>query len=142
MGSIFLLSSKKRKWDSEIYFIAGFVALGFAGIENYLYLLPTSGGRDSVIQWVGRTFVSANIHLMVNLCFALFLIKSEFQTGSRKWILIAFGLFMAVFQHGLVDFFLIPGSKFGGWLAIWLFVGIWVWVAKDTRRYILSSPPQ
>jgi RsiW-degrading membrane proteinase PrsW (M82 family) len=141
LGAIFLILEKQKNWNHEIFFIAGFVALGFAGVENYLYIYPTKGGNETMFQWIGRTFVSANIHLLVNLCFALFLIKSNrFQTSFR-WVYRGYALILAVLQHGIVDFFLIPGSIFGNWLSIWFFVGIWVWVAKDTSKYILTEPP-
>jgi RsiW-degrading membrane proteinase PrsW (M82 family) len=142
LGAIFLILQKQKKWNHDIYFIAGFVALGFAGVENYLYILPTKDGNDTYFQWIGRTFVSANIHLLVNLCFALFLIKSNQVKLPFRWIYLCYALVLSILQHGIVDFFLIPGSIFGNWLSIWFFVGIWVWVARDTSTYILTAPQQ
>ena len=88
-------------------------------------------------MFLGRTVFSSNIHLLINLCFALFLLKSNQPNRiTEKLVLIFYGYVLAVFQHGVVDFFLLPGSRFGSWLSTAMFVGIWVWVVRDMRKYV------
>ena len=128
-----IYSYYNKIWYPSIFLIAGFVAIGFAMAENAHYF--KNADADILIQMViGRTIHSVNIHLLINLCFALFLIKSNYR--KDKVIYLGFALFLAVAQHGVVDFLLIPGSRIGGWIATALFVGIWVWVVNDFRKYI------
>jgi hypothetical protein len=88
-------------------------------------------------MFLGRTFFSSNIHLLINLCFSIFLLKSN--TTENKLLLIGYAYVLAVLQHGVVDFFLLPGSRFGNWLSTAMFVGIWVWVVRDLRTYVYNS---
>ncbi len=126
---------KEKKFHKDVILIGAFVALGFACVENYVYIAKDN--IKIVDMFLGRTFYSSNIHLLINLCFALFLLKTN--TSSEKLILILYGYFLAVMQHGIVDFFLLPGSRFGNWLSTAFFVGIWVWVVRDLRKYVYTE---
>jgi hypothetical protein len=78
--------------------------------------------------------------MLINVCFSLFLLKSNEQDKlSDKLILIAYAYVLAILQHGVVDFFLLPGSRFGSWLSTAMFVGIWVWVVRDMRKYVYEK---
>ncbi|NBU99738.1 MAG: hypothetical protein EBS19_16270, partial [Spirochaetia bacterium] len=80
------------------------------------------------------------IHLLINLCFTLFLLKANnLKLNSEKLELYFKAFLLAVIQHGVVDFFLIPSSKFGIWLSVAMFMGIWVWVVRDLRKYVYHS---
>lgn len=135
MGILFAFNRSLKHWTKDIVLIGGFVAFGFALIENYVYI---SKDTTKVFDmFIGRTFYSTNIHLLINICFSLFLLKSNDEDKwSDKLILIAYGYILAIFQHGVVDFFLLPGSRFGNWLSTAMFVGIWVWVVRDMRKYV------
>jgi len=135
LGLLFAFNRKLKTWTKDIILIGGFVAFGFAFIENYVYISKDS--TKIVEMFLGRTVFSSNIHLLINLCFALFLLKSNNSNHlSEKLLLIFYGYILAIFQHGVVDFFLLPGSRFGSWLSTAMFVGIWVWVVRDMRRYV------
>ncbi len=126
---------KEKKFDKDVILIGGFVALGFAGIENYVYI---SKDKNKIFEmFLGRTLFSSNIHLLINLCFALFLLKSN--SSDKKTVVLFYAYFLAVIQHGVVDFFLLPGSKFGNWLSTAMFVGIWVWVVRDLRKFVYEK---
>ena len=135
LGFLTTFNWKTKTWDKNIVLIGGFVAIGFACIENYVYI-----NKDTT-KWLemflGRTFFSSNIHLLINLCFSIFLIKSN--TSENKLLLIGYAYVLAVLQHGVVDFFLLPGSRFGNWLSTAMFVGIWVWVVRDLRTYVYNQ---
>ena len=91
-------------------------------------------------MFTGRLLYSSNIHLLINLCFALFLLKAnDLKLTSEKIELYFKAFLLAVFQHGVVDFFLIPASRFGIWLSVAMFMGIWVWVVRDLRTYVYAS---
>ncbi|TGN04164.1 PrsW family glutamic-type intramembrane protease [Leptospira dzoumogneensis] len=138
---------KKKEFLPETFLVGGFVALGFAGIENYHYIL-TAKEDDRIHTFILRTLKSSNAHLLINLCFALCLIKSNKRQFPDKYWYILSGFLLAVVQHGLFDFFVIPVGRFGHWAATALFVGIWVWIVKDRRVYMKEEkiykekPPQ
>lgn len=135
LGLLVAFNYSLKKWNKDVVLIGGFVAFGFACIENYVYI--NKDPNKMMEMFLGRAMFSSNIHLLINLCFTLFLLKSNGSaTSSEKILLIIYGYLLAILQHGVVDFFLLPGSKFGSWLAIALFVGIWVWVVRDMRRYV------
>ena len=138
LGLVFAFNRSARAWTKDIVLIGGFVAFGFALIENYTYI--SKDNTKVFDMFLGRTMYSSNIHLLINICFSLFLLKSNRQEKlSDKLILIAYAYFLAIMQHGVVDFFLLPGSRFGGWLSTAMFVGIWVWVVRDMRKYVYEE---
>jgi RsiW-degrading membrane proteinase PrsW (M82 family) len=155
LGYWFCFDWANGKWKKDIVIAGGFVALGFSFIENYVYIHKES--RNVFEMFIGRTIVSSNIHLLINLCFSLFLLKLNLLKSSRdkvnilffsfrmatiqreKIIVFLYAYILAIIQHGVVDFFLIPSSRFGNWLAIALFVGIWVWVVKDMRELVYNE---
>ena len=138
LGLLFAFNRTLKTWTKDVVLIGGFVAFGFAFIENYVYISKDS--TKIVEMFIGRTVFSSNIHLLINLCFALFLLKSNEQTHTgEKLLLIFYGYILAIFQHGVVDFFLLPGSRFGNWLSTAMFVGIWVWVVRDIRKYVYQK---
>ncbi|PJZ68258.1 PrsW family intramembrane metalloprotease [Leptospira perolatii] len=136
LGFSYLVSynRKAKYFYSDVVLIGGFVALGFAGVENFQYI---SGANEleRVPMFVGRTLKSTNAHLLINLCFVLFLLKSNLKAPSEKLFYLFRAFLLAVVQHGLFDFFVLPNARFGSWVATSLFVGIWVWVVKDYRKY-------
>ncbi|MCC5814759.1 MAG: PrsW family intramembrane metalloprotease [Leptospira sp.] len=139
--SFFLARKSKLEWDKGIFLVAGFTALGFAFIENSYYIMSEIPERR-LETYLGRTVHSSNIHLLINLCFALFCLKSnEIEALPGKLALMGFAFLLAVVQHGVVDFFLIPSSNLGGWIATAMFVGIWVWVVRDFRVWVLGKDP-
>lgn len=128
---------QKKLWNKDVVLIGGFVALGFAFTENYSYIHKEI--RNTFQMFTGRLLYSSNIHLLINLCFAIFLLKAnDFEMFSEKIELYLKAFLLAVFQHGVVDFFLIPSSRFGIWLSVAMFMGIWVWVVRDLRKYVYS----
>lgn len=133
---IFALDKEDWKWSKDVVLVAAFVALGFSMVENYIYISQSYNIKmwDTFIK---RTLYSSNIHLLIDVCFALFLVKSNWKNEGRLAYM-GIGFFLAVAQHGVVDFFLIPSSLLGYWLATALFVGIWVWVVRDMRKYVYN----
>ncbi|MCX8000286.1 MAG: PrsW family intramembrane metalloprotease [Leptospiraceae bacterium] len=128
---------KTKQWTKDVILIGAFVALGFSLVENYVYIHKETSQVAIFTMFIGRTVFSSNIHLLINLCFALFVYKSNFKETLREKVIYLFYAFLlAVIQHGIVDFFLLPSSKFGNWLATAFFTGIWVWVARDLRKFI------
>lgn len=139
LGAVFAFDYRKRLWSVDTVWIGGFVALGFALIENHGYIAAQTADVQ-IKTFIARSIHSSNIHLLINLCFSLFLIKSNEKSKEERWQYIAMGFAVAVAQHGVVDFFLLPSSRIGSWLATALFTGVWVWVVRDYRKYVLVGP--
>ncbi len=138
---IFCFNRADRTWTKDAVLAGGFTALGFSMIENYVYIHKEP--RNTIEMFIGRTIFSSNIHFLINLVFALFLLKSnKASSKSEKAVIIGYAYGLAVIQHGVVDFFLIPGSRFGNWLASALFIGIWVWAVRDLRVLVYDKIPE
>ncbi|MDL5246984.1 PrsW family glutamic-type intramembrane protease [Leptospira weilii] len=137
-GLLFAFDWKKYQFRKEMVLIGGFVALGFAGIENANYIFSAKE-EDRIAMFVGRTIRSSNAHFLINLCFALAFVKSNRKEPKDRPLALFLAFLLAVAQHGLFNFFVLPQSRFGGWLSTALFVGIWVWIAKDFRAFVLKD---
>ncbi|WP_016756449.1 PrsW family glutamic-type intramembrane protease [Leptospira santarosai] len=137
-GFVAAFDWKKYRFRKEIVLIGGFVALGFAGIENANYIFSAKE-EDRIAMFVGRTIRSSNAHFLINLCFALAFLKSNRKEPKDRPLALFLAFLLAVSQHGLFNFFVLPQSRFGGWLSTALFVGIWVWIVKDFRTFVLRD---
>ncbi|MCB1179273.1 MAG: PrsW family intramembrane metalloprotease, partial [Leptospiraceae bacterium] len=105
-GFIMSFSWKHKKWDKNIVLVGAFVALGFSFVENYIYINKDHKNSISLIAtFIGRTIYSSNIHMLINICFSLFLLKTNYKDSlGEKLRLIIYAFFLAIFQHGVVDF--------------------------------------
>ncbi|MGD0576970.1 MAG: PrsW family glutamic-type intramembrane protease, partial [Candidatus Staskawiczbacteria bacterium] len=94
--------------DIMLYMVIA--ALGFAAIENILYLfapaeqLSFNGLLDrtiviSIIRFVGATFLHTLCSATVGYSLAI-----SFCEAKRKYLIFAAGVIMAVLLHGLYDF--------------------------------------
>jgi RsiW-degrading membrane proteinase PrsW (M82 family) len=90
--------------DGVVYGIAA--ALGFASVENVLYLAWT----DDPSLVVQRAFTAMLAHLiatgMLGFCFGV----ARFRAGRRRVVLMAAGIALAVAVHGLYDLLLLPAA--------------------------------
>ncbi|TGL59284.1 PrsW family intramembrane metalloprotease [Leptospira ognonensis] len=127
---------EKKNFRTETVLFSGFVALGFSLVENTQYIAREISDKKFEI-FLARTIHSSNIHLLINLCFGFFMLKSNGKENKERIIFLFAALGLAILQHGVVDFLLIPGAVFGQWVATALFVGIWVWVVRDWRVWIV-----
>ncbi|PJZ82050.1 PrsW family glutamic-type intramembrane protease [Leptospira meyeri] len=130
---------KTKTFSPNVVLFGSFVAMGFSFIENTHYIAREPDEKKFDL-FIARTVHSSNIHLLINLCFSLFLLKSNLRIESaNKRLYIILGFALAVMQHGVVDFLLIPGSIIGLWIATSLFVGIWVWTVNDWRELVVDG---
>ena len=89
--------------DVMLYMIIS--ALGFAALENIIYLSPLKIGEVFLIaafRFIGATF----LHALCSAVLGYFLALSFLKTGE-KLKLFAFGLLIAVVLHGLFNFSII-----------------------------------
>ena len=91
--------------DGIIYGVA--VALGFASIENVIYLEAT--GNVAVVAQ--RAFTAVLAHVSFTGSIGYFFGAAKFSRGLRKPMLMVTGLVGAVILHGTYDYFLFTGGK-------------------------------
>jgi len=94
--------------DIMLYMVVG--ALGFAALENTLYLFSPIGTNGvgmvvaatvgmSFLRFIGATFLHTLCAALVGYCMALSSLRTQ-----KRWRLTILGLVVAVGLHGLYDF--------------------------------------
>ncbi len=97
--------------DAMLYMVVA--ALGFAAIENILYLLSPAGQITFnqiidraliviLIRFIGATFLHTLCSAVIGYSMAI-----SFARAKRKYIPLTLGILIAIFLHGLYDFSLI-----------------------------------
>lgn len=100
----------KKPIDFPMYFIA--VALGFAALENILYLLhplDVNGGVVSLLtgnlRFLGSTLLHAIASSMIGIALGL-----SFYIHRNRTSHLIFGLLCAILLHSIFNFFIMKGS--------------------------------
>lgn len=90
--------------DGIVY--AVFISLGFAGIENVLYVFhPTLGGVGTAI---GRAFISVPLHALFGVFMGYYFSLSKFEK-EKKVLTFLYAFIVPWFLHGLYNFILTSG---------------------------------
>jgi len=108
--------------DYIIYMIT--IALGFAALENTLFMLNplTSGDYITVAVTGSFRFLGATLlHVLASATIGVFLAFAFYKSASVKLFFSSLGLFLAILLHALFNFFIMDASG-GGILLIFLFV--------------------
>lgn len=84
------------------------VGMGFAVVENVIYAY--NYGMDTILV---RAFTAVPAHAIFAVFMGYFIGLSKFHPNT-KWKLIAFGFGIAIFIHGLYDFFIL--QQYYEWL--------------------------
>lgn len=108
--------------DYIIYMIT--IALGFAALENTLFILnPLSLSEYTTVAVTGSfRFLGATLlHVLASATIGVLLAFSFYKSGLKKLIYGTVGLFIAILLHALFNFFIMEASG-GGILIIFLFV--------------------
>jgi RsiW-degrading membrane proteinase PrsW (M82 family) len=109
--------------DPMIYLITA--ALGFAGLENVLFLISSiSDNFISGIVTGNLRFVGASLlHVLCSGVIGLFFAFSFYKGRISKIIHLTIGLVLAITLHALFNFFIIS-TKGGGTFIVFAFVWI------------------
>jgi RsiW-degrading membrane proteinase PrsW (M82 family) len=108
--------------DYIIYLIT--IALGFAALENTLFMLnPLSEGDYITVAVTGSfRFLGATLlHVLASATIGVFIAFAFYRSTAAKVAFGTFGLFIAILLHALFNFFIMEASG-GGILIIFLFV--------------------
>ena len=110
-------------YDSIIFATA--VSLGFAGIENVLYVLGTSSVATSLGTGLMRAFLAIPGHAIFAIYMGFFLDKSmeAKMQGKGRFGYIMLAIILPIILHGTYDFFCFSISVVGSSLYLLMFVG-------------------
>lgn len=92
------------------------VALGFAALENILYVFNAHNPWDIGLT---RMFTAVPAHATFGVIMGYFVGKAKFLHGEGKpWLIRLWGLLAAVFLHGLYDYFIFMASPLFMWFSL------------------------
>ena len=113
---IFIWNDKNfdEYFDGIVY--ASFISLGFATVENIMYVLP--GGLGVGIM---RALLSIPGHFLFGVILGYFLSLAKFSKGKRG-LYIFLGLLIAMSAHGLFDWLLMFSERVGDFLGVFLYL--------------------
>ncbi|MEZ4852318.1 MAG: PrsW family glutamic-type intramembrane protease [Bacteroidia bacterium] len=124
-------------YDGIMYGVA--VSLGFAAIENVLYVFNSEGSE--IQTGIVRMFTAVPAHAMFGIMMGYFMGRAKFIEEKNKKVLeMLKGLGVAIFFHGVYDYFLFLGE---GFLAIFAFASLAVGLFLATRAmriHVEESP--
>lgn len=122
---IFLFAKREFNGVTDGIAYAGLVAVGFAFVENIVYLgvaFAQSGTPGLLGVFILRCLISPFAHPMFTVCFGLALgLVAHRRTLSRGWIPLL-GLVMAVFLHALWNFAAVSAGD--GFLVVYAVVQV------------------
>jgi protease PrsW len=105
------------------------VGMGFATLENVMYVLNTEGGFATAI---GRAFTAVPAHAAFGVLMGAYVGLAKFNPDKRDAYTLV-GVTLAIFFHGLYDFFLLQKVYEG--IAV-LAIFALVWGIRFSRRLI------
>lgn len=115
--------------DGIVY--AVMTGMGFATVENLLYVFDTEGA-GGINTAIGRAFTAVPAHAAFAILMGAYMGLAKFVPERRNAYMLT-GLLLAIFFHGLYDFFLLQKVYQGlGVLAI----GALVWGISASRQLI------
>ena len=89
--------------DGIVYSVM--VGMGFATLENLMYVLTFAEMGRGLEVGIGRMFLSVPAHGTFAVIMGYFIGKAKFSPG-RRFLLMTAGILGAIFFHGTFDFFL------------------------------------
>lgn len=116
-------------FDGIVY--AVMIGMGFATLENILYVFNTEGG--SFALGFGRAFTAVPAHAAFAIMMGSYVGLAKFIPEKRNAYMMS-GILLAVFFHGLYDFFLLQKSYEGLALVSILVLSISISLARKLVR--------
>lgn len=124
-----------ERFDGIVYSV--FISLGFAGIENIMYVLnPVFGGFNTA---VARAVFSVPGHAFFGVSMGYYFALAKFVPEHKgKYIIYAFAV--PFLLHGFYDFILLAKINFGMLIFVAFIVYLWVNGFRKIRKHIQTSP--
>ena len=119
-------------FDGILY--AVYISLGFATIENILYVFnPVMGGLYTAIS---RAIFSIPAHAIFGIYMGYYLSKEKFFKYKIKFL----SLLIPIFIHGMYDLLLFTNIKYSNIFFLIFFIYIVIVSIKRVNKYINISP--
>ncbi|WP_017755608.1 glutamic-type intramembrane protease PrsW [Calidifontibacillus oryziterrae] len=113
-----------ERYDGIVYAVS--VSLGFATVENILYLFA-----NGIEFAFGRALLPVSSHALIGVLMGFYLGRAKFENSSTRITWITLSLFMPILLHGTYDFILLSAAK--NWLFIMVPFMILLWI-KALRK--------
>jgi RsiW-degrading membrane proteinase PrsW (M82 family) len=127
--------------DAVIYMIT--IALGFAALENALFLIePFSSGRfvEGVVTGNFRFFGATLLHVLSSATIGVFIAFSFYKSRTKKQVYTFVGIILAVLLHTLFNSFIISSNGINIFLVfalVWAGIIILL-IALERIKYITN----
>lgn len=122
-------------FDGIVYSV--FIALGFAGLENVLYVYhPELGGVSTALL---RAALSVPAHGLFAVTTGYYFAMAKLRREQRGWFL-AKAFVVTWFLHGTYDFLLM--SEMSYYLIAFIPLMAWLWIGgfRQMKRHSIASP--
>lgn len=108
--------------DGIVY--AAFVGLGFACVENIMYVFSAAGESfgTGVSTSITRALLSVPAHFLFGIIMGYFFSLAKFNNGHKVKYLLT-GLLLAILAHGLFDWLLMTMGALGNGISALLLIG-------------------
>lgn len=125
---LFMLFIWKNKnfdefFDGIVY--ACFIGLGFACVENIMYVFDSETYNDAIHTGVMRALLSVPGHFLFAVIMGYYLGLAKFKKNERSKFL-TFSILFPIIAHGLFDYLLMLSSAFSDnnleWLGVILYI--------------------
>lgn len=122
-------------FDGIVYSV--FISLGFAGIENCLYVLsPSLGGINTAIT---RAFISVPGHGFFGVVMGYYFAMAKFVPEKKTGFLFK-AFFYTFLIHGTYDFILLSDMKYMMVFFVGFLIYLWVSGFRKIKMHIERSP--
>ena len=126
-----------EKFDGIVYGV--FVSLGFAGIENILYVFHEDlGGMNTAVM---RAIFSVPAHTLFGVFMGYYFALAKFEPNNKKYLLLM-AFFMPFLIHGVYDFILLSQLPYLMIIFVVFILFLWIQGFKKLRAHIDASPFQ
>lgn len=126
-------------YDGIVYAVA--VSLGFAGLENIMYVFQQPTASLSMQVGIMRMFTAVPAHAMFGVLMGYYMGKAKFQKNSLSWDSMLLALLVPIGFHGAYDWFLFTNNELGlGTVAIIVLIWGWRFALKAIKEHQENSP--
>ncbi|MBM3419915.1 MAG: PrsW family intramembrane metalloprotease [Bacteroidetes bacterium] len=119
-----------EKFDGIVY--AVFISLGFAAVENLLYVYRGGGYQVGLM----RAFTAVPAHALFGVSMGFHFGLAKFYPANRiRNLVLAF--LIPFLWHGFYDFFLMAGTPY--LVLLFVIMLVWLWIYGFNRMKVLSD---
>ena len=116
--------------DGIVYTVSA--SLGFAALENILYVLPLG-----LYTGIVRAFLAVPGHACFGALMGYYIGKAKFNP-TKKYLYMSRGIIYAILCHGLYDFLLLTRSSFSSFVVL-LLVVLFLWIRVQLKKAEIDS---